>query len=210
MLRGLGAPQGSVRVPYADKACFSRHSGVTAGTRILVGVVGAPHGVRGELRLKSFTGEPMAVTTYGPLATEDAGGSLTITSARLLKGDMLVVRFDGVADRTAAERLTNLRLYVDRARLPATDDDEFYHADLVGLRAETTSGALIGAVVALQNFGAGDLLEVGQEKGDNLLVPFSKAFVPVVDLPGRRVVVADEALDDRRAHPADADKAEGQ
>lgn len=194
---------------YADKLCISRRGagrpGVSAKDRILVGVIGAAHGVRGELRLKSYTGEPGAIATYGTLASEDGRRSFVIASARALKDDMLVVRFEGVDDRTAAESLTNTRLYIDRARLPPPDADEFYHADLVGLRAETAAGTLIGHVVALQNFGAGDLLDIAPAQGESLLVPFSKAFVPTVDLAGGRVVVADAALEEAGPEPLGED-----
>ena len=162
--------------------------------RVLVGVIGAAHGVRGELRLKSYTEDPLAIAGYGPLETEDGRRALTPSSARLLKDDMLVVRFQEVGDRASAETLTNLRVYVPRARLPAAADDEFYHADLVGLRAETAGGASLGLVVAVQNFGAGDLLEIAPETGPTLLVPFTKAFVPVVDLQHRRIAVSYEAI----------------
>lgn len=172
---------------------------MTAGGRILVGVVGAAHGIRGDLRLKSYTAEPGAIAGYMPLRSEDGRRSLVIETCRPLKDDMLVVRFRGVADRNAAEALTNTRLYIDRTDLAPPDEDEFYHADLVGLRAETQAGALIGHVVALQNFGAGDLVEIAPSRGESLLVPFSKAFVPTVDLPGGRVVVADAALPDTDA-----------
>lgn len=163
--------------------------------RVLVGVIGAPHGVRGEVRLKSFTADPAAITGYGPLSTDDVRRTLTISSARALKDDMLVVRLAGVDDRTAAEELTNVRLYISRAQLPAAEEDEFYHADLIGLRAETVGGAPVGHVVAVQNFGAGDLVEIAPPSGETVLVPFSKAFVPTVDLASGRIVVADAALD---------------
>lgn len=175
--------------------------------QILVGVIGAPHGTRGEIRLKSYTGEPVAVAGYGPLSTEDGSRRFTIKSARLLKDDMLVVRLEGVDDRTAAESLTNIRLFIPRATLPAPEDDEFYHADLVGLSAETASGVSVGRVVGLQDFGAGDLVEIAPSRGESLLVPFTKAFVPVVDLAAGRIVVADEALDlaDGDAEPVPGD-----
>lgn len=162
--------------------------------RILVGVFGAPHGVRGELRLKSYTEQPLTITSYAPLSSEDGRQSFTIQSARLVKDDLLVVRLKDVDDRSTAERLTNLRLYVDRGQLPAVEEDEFYYSDLVNLRAETEAGELLGRIVALQNFGAGDLLEIAPTGKETILVPFTKAFVPVVDVASGRVVVADAAL----------------
>ena len=162
--------------------------------RILVGVFGAAHGVRGELRLKSYTEQPAAIAQYGVLSSEDGRQSFTLETARILKDDLLVVRVKGVQDRSEAERLTNARLYVERARLPVAEPDEFYHADLVGLRAEDHSGQFVGKIVALHNFGAGDLLEVAPSEGETILVPFTKAFVPVVDIQGGRVVFAENAL----------------
>jgi 16S rRNA processing protein RimM len=172
---------------------------VSEDGRILVGVVGAPHGVKGELRLKSYTDEPMTLATFGTLWAGN-GRRLSIASARPLRDDMLVVRLDGIGDRDAAAALTNLPLYVARCDLPTPEEEEYYHADLIGLAAETTGGEPCGQVIALQNFGAGDLLEIAPAVGDTFLVPFTKAFVPVVDVPGRRLVVTPEAIpDDARA-----------
>jgi 16S rRNA processing protein RimM len=164
--------------------------------RVCIAQIGAAHGVRGEVRLKSFTADPLSVTGYGPLETEDGKCRFEIETARPAK-DMLVVRLKGVTDRAAAERLTNLKLYVARARLPQPADDEFYYADLIGLAAVTAAGAPVGTVKALHNFGAGDLLEIEPAGGGNtLLLPFTAATVPVVDIAGSRVVVAppDEVL----------------
>lgn len=166
---------------------------MTQQQRILVGVVGAPHGIKGEVRVKSFTSTPSAIGSYGPLAT-DNGRPLTTLGVRPVKDDMVVARFEGVSTREAAAALTNTRLYVDRAVLPATDEEEFYHADLIGLRAETTDGAGLGRVVAIENFGAGDLLEIAPDEGETILVAFTKAFVPTIDLAGGRVIVSAEAL----------------
>ncbi|MEN3375921.1 MAG: rRNA processing protein RimM [Hyphomicrobiales bacterium] len=157
--------------------------------RVCIAQIGAAHGVRGELRLKPFTEDPLSVTRYGPLETEDGKRRFEIETARPAK-DMLVVRLKGVADREAAERLTNLRLYVARERLPKPADDEFYYADLIGLSAVTADGTPFGTVKALHNFGAGDLLEIEPASGGNtLLLPFTAAIVPVIDIAGGRVVV---------------------
>jgi 16S rRNA processing protein RimM len=157
--------------------------------RVCIAQIGAAHGVRGELRLKSFTEDPLSVTRYGPLETEDGKRRFEIETARPAK-DMLVVRLNGVADRAAAERLTNLRLYVARDRLPKPADDEFYYADLIGLAAVTAGGVSIGTVKAMHNFGAGDLLEIEPASGGNtLLLPFTAAVVPVVDIRGGKVVI---------------------
>jgi 16S rRNA processing protein RimM len=157
--------------------------------RVLIAQFGAAHGVRGEVRLKPFTEDPLSVTHYGPLEAED-GRRFEIEAARPAK-DMLVVRLKGVADRNAAEALKNLRLYVAREKLPAPADDEFYHADLVGLAAQTTGGEAFGVVKAVHNFGAGDLLEIEPAAGGpTVLLPFSETSVPTVDIAGRRIVVA--------------------
>ncbi len=171
---------------------------MAAAHRILVGVVGAPHGVRGEVRIKSYTGTPTAIGDYRPLTSEDGKGIFTIVGLRPLKDDLVVARFEGVSTREGAAALTNTRLYVDRAILPAPDEEEFYHADLVGLRAEAPDGMPVGHIIAVVNYGAGDLLEISQEQGDSLLVPFTKAFVPTIDLAGQRVVLSADALADRR------------
>ena len=163
-------------------------------SRILVGVIGAAHGIRGELRLKSYTAEPGAIRNYGPLTSSDGHRRFEIVSYRSLKDDMAVVRLKGVEDRASAEALTNTRLFIDRAQLPAPDEDEFYHADLIGLRAEMADGEEIGTVVTVQNHGAGDLVEIAPGRGETILVPFTKAFVPEIDLAGGRIVVAGGAL----------------
>jgi 16S rRNA processing protein RimM len=161
--------------------------------RILVGIFGAPHGVRGELRLKSYTADPMTIAGYDGLTDETGTRAFKIVSARPVKDDLLVVRVAGVADRTAAEKLTNVALSVERDSLPPAEEDEFYHADLLGLRVETQDGAVLGTVANVLNFGAGDILDVRPPAGENLLLPFTRAVVPVIDLAGGRVVVTPPA-----------------
>jgi 16S rRNA processing protein RimM len=157
--------------------------------RICVAQIGAAHGVRGEVRLWSFTGDPMAVATYGPLESEDGRQRFEIEALRPAK-DHFVARLAGVSDRTAAEKLTNVKLYVSRDKLPPVEDDEtFYHADLIGLAAVTPDGASLGTVTAIHNFGAGDLIEIRPEGGDALLVPFTSTAVPEIDMKARRMVV---------------------
>jgi 16S rRNA processing protein RimM len=159
-------------------------------SRGIVGVFGAAHGVRGEIRVKSFTADPSALSGYGPLSDAAGVRTFTITSARPLKDDLLVVRVAGVADRTTAEGLNGIELFVPRDRLPPAGEEEFYHADLVGLVAELPDRSVLGRVVAVPNFGAGDLLEIAPEAGgETILLPFTKAFVPTVDIPARRLVV---------------------
>jgi 16S rRNA processing protein RimM len=161
--------------------------------RICVAQIGGAHGIRGEVKLKSFTADPMAVRDYGPLQSEDGTVSVEIEALRPAKGH-LVARLRGVADRNAAERLANLRLFVPRERLPPPAADEFYHADLIGLRAVTADGAEIGTVVAMHDFGAGDILELEPlAGGTTIMLPFTDAFVPSIDIAGGRIVVAPPA-----------------
>jgi len=160
-----------------------------AGGRVCLGQIGAPHGVRGEVRLHSFTAEPAAIASYGPLETED-GRIITIETLRAA-AKSLVARLAGVADRNAAEQLVNTKLYVPRERLPEPQaPDEYYHADLIGLRAVDRAGKEFGTVVALHNFGAGDIIEVRPAHGgETQLLPFDAATVPEVDVVNGRVVV---------------------
>ena len=161
--------------------------------RVLIAQIGAAHGVRGEVRLKAFTEDPMSVTRYGALETEDGTRRFEIEAVRPAK-DMLVARLKGVADRNAAEALKNLRLYVARAKLPKPAADEFYYADLVGLAAQTASGEAFGTVKAVHNFGAGDLLEIEPAAGGaTMMLPFTEATVPAIDLAGRKLVIAPPA-----------------
>ena len=159
--------------------------------RICVAQIGAAHGLRGEVRLRSFTQDPAAVTSYGPLESEDGSRRFEIEALRPAK-DHFVARLVGIGDRDAAERLTNLKLYVPRDRLPPTeDDDTFYQSDLIGLAAVTPDGTALGTVQAIYNFGAGDIIEIAPAGGGApLMVPFTDAAVPAVDLVARRIVVA--------------------
>jgi 16S rRNA processing protein RimM len=157
------------------------------GDLVLLGVFGAPHGVRGEIRLKSYTADPAAIASYGPLTTED-GRIFELVSVRPQK-DVLIARVKGLASRDAAQALTHVKLYAPRDRLGEAEEDEFFHADLVGLRAETADGETLGTVVALHNFGAGDVLEIRPGRGQSILLPFTKEVVPVVDIPGGLMVV---------------------
>jgi 16S rRNA processing protein RimM len=154
-----------------------------------VAVIGAPHGVRGEVRLRSFTEDPMALMRYGALEAEDGSRALELEAVRPAK-NALVARFSEVTNRDAAAELRNVKLYVPRARLPEPEEETYYHRDLIGLVAVDPDGAVLGSVCAVQNFGAGDLIEIAPNAGGpSVLVPFTKAYVPVVDIPGGRVVV---------------------
>ena len=156
--------------------------------RICVAQIGAAHGIRGEVRLRPFTGDPMAITSYGPLESEDGTRRFEIEALRPSK-DIFVARLAGVKDRNAAEALTNLKLYVSRDRLPPAAEGEFYHADLVGLAAVTPDGTSLGTVTAVHNFGAGDVIEIKPESGETLLVPFTDTAVPEIDIAAGRMVV---------------------
>jgi 16S rRNA processing protein RimM len=160
-----------------------------AGARICLGQIGAPHGVRGEVRLHSFTADPTAIASYGPLESED-GRIFEIESLRPAK-HALVARLSGIADRDAAERLANTKLYVPRERLPEpAETDEFYHADLIGLRAVDYAGRECGTVVAVHNFGAGDLIELrAPDSAQTELLPFDAVTVPEIDIAHGRLVV---------------------
>lgn len=150
---------------------------------VLMAVIGAAHGIKGELRVKSFTGDPMALADYGPLFTKD-GRKFAIADIRP-GGNVVVVRFKGVNDRNTAEALTNTELFVDRSMLPDDgDQDEFYHADLVGLKVRDDTGAEVGRVTAVQNFGGGDILEIALDGRHEVLVPFTAAAVPEVAIAG--------------------------
>ncbi|WP_284179162.1 ribosome maturation factor RimM [Rhabdaerophilum sp. SD176] len=159
-------------------------------SRVALAVIGAPHGVRGECRVKAYTADPMAIADYGPLFSED-GRVFEIEQGRFLKDDMLVVKFVGEDDRDRVKALTGLLLYVDRASLPPPDEeDEFYHADLIGLPVYDQAGALVGTVLAMHDFGAGDLMEIRPASGGGTwLQPFTRVATPVVDIPGRRIVI---------------------
>lgn len=157
--------------------------------RVCVGAITGAFGVRGEVRLKSFTAEPEAVGSYGPLSTEDGTRSFTLRITRPVKGGF-AARLSGVTTKEAADRLRGTRLYAPREALPALPDDEFYHADLIGLEVVDTGGVQLGRVHAIMNHGATDLLElrVPGHKG-TVLVPFTREVVPTVDLGAGRIVL---------------------
>ena len=157
--------------------------------RILLGRIAAPHGIRGDVVIESYTSEPQAIAAYGPLESEDGTQRIEIRVVRVTpKG--VIAHVAGVDDRTSAESLKGLSLYVERERLPAAAEGEYYRADLIGLAAEDRDGRKVGSVVAVENYGAGDILELRLEgRAKTELIPFSDAFVPVVDIDGGRVVV---------------------
>ncbi len=159
-------------------------------TRVCVAQIGAAHGLRGGVHLRSFTEEPEAFAQYGPLETADGSRRFEIDSVKPSK-DGFTVRFVGVTRREQAETLRDTLLYVDRERLPAPDADEFYHSDLIGLTALSPEGETLGEVTAIHNFGAGDIIELKLTAGgQSVLLAFDQATVPEVDVAGGRVVVA--------------------
>ena len=155
---------------------------------ICIARIGAAHGVRGAVKLWTFTEDPFAVKTYGPLVTRDGARSFEVATAREAKGH-LVATLKGIATREDAERLNGTELYIARDKLPATSGDEYYHADLIGLAAVNAANEPLGRVIAIHNFGAGDIIEIAPTHGATMLLPFTNAVVPSVDLEGGRVVI---------------------
>ncbi len=157
------------------------------GDLVCLGALAGAFGVKGEVRLKSFCAEPAAIADYGPLVTED-GRSFELREMRPIKA-AFAARLSGVETREAAEALKGVRLHAPRDRLPDLGDDEFYHADLIGLAVLDTGGAELGRVRAVLDHGAGDILEIARPGRADLLLPFTRAAVPTVDVAGGRVVV---------------------
>jgi 16S rRNA processing protein RimM len=156
--------------------------------RVLLGEIGAAQGLKGEVRLRSFTQEPEAIGRYGALEDEH-GREIEIERVRVTP-KALIARVKGVTTREGAEALTHTKLYIDRARLPARDEDEWYHSDLIGLAANDAAGKTVGTIVAVHNFGAGDLIEVQPATGGaTVLVPFTRDTVPEVDVEGGRITL---------------------
>jgi 16S rRNA processing protein RimM len=155
---------------------------------ICVARIGAAHGVRGAVKLWTFTEDPLAVKRYGPLLTKDGARQFEVTHAREAKGH-LVATLKGVATREEAARLNGIELYIAREKLPATSEDEYYHADLIGLAAVTGANEPLGRVIAIHNFGAGDIIEIAPSHGATMLLPFTNAVVPIVDLRRGRLVI---------------------
>jgi 16S rRNA processing protein RimM len=177
---------------------------------VLLGEFGRAHGLKGEVRLKSFTADPAAIASYGPLLTT-GGQAVVLTGLRPAPGsapDLLIAGgVAGVTTRDAAETLNRVRLFVARDKLPPPGEDEFFLADLIGLPAEAPDGRVLGTVAAVPNFGGGDLLEIAPAgPGPSAFLPFTKAFVPLVDMAGRRVVVdaPDDFFEPAKPEPGDA------
>jgi 16S rRNA processing protein RimM len=155
---------------------------------ICVARIGTAHGVRGAVKLWTFTEDPLAVKAYGPLMTKDGARQFELTSAREANGH-LVATLKGISTREEAECLNGVELYIAREKLPDTDEDEYYHADLIGLAAVNGANEPLGRVIAIHNFGAGNIIEIAPPHGATMLLPFTNAVVPSVDVSGGRVVI---------------------
>jgi 16S rRNA processing protein RimM len=163
--------------------------------RVLLGAVLGAHGIKGEVKVKTFTLTPENLGRYGPLATKD-GRELVVASLRPTDTGQAVVAFQGVDDRNAADALRGEELFIARAALPDADAGEFYEADLLGLQAEDRTGKHLGTVRALHNFGAGDVIEIELAGGDTEFVPFQGDAVLTIDVKGGRIVVELPAEDE--------------
>ncbi len=158
---------------------------------LLAAVIGA-HGLKGEVKVKTFTETPDALARYRRLHAKDGRG-FTVSHAKATKSDEAVVTFAEVVDRNTAESLRGIELFVPREVLPEPDENEFYHTDLIGLTAMDAEDRVIGTIRAIHNFGAGDIIEIARSDGDSVMLPFAKDFVPVVDFANSRVVVVEPA-----------------
>ena len=156
--------------------------------RVCVGAVAGAHGVRGAIKIKSFTANPKDIARYGELEDESGERRFTLRLTGAGKG-VLIGHLSGIADRNQAEAARGLLLYLTRAALPPTEEDEFYHADLIGLDAVLSDGTLLGPVRAVHDFGAGDTLEIARPEGPPAMVPFTRAVVPSIDLAAGRLVI---------------------
>jgi 16S rRNA processing protein RimM len=180
---------------------------------VLVGEFGRAHGLKGEVRLKSHTGDPQAIAEYRPLIASN-GKTFSLKNVRTAPGgaaDLLIAVVDGVTTREASEALNRVQLYVAREKLPPPDeDDEFLLADLIGLAVQNEAGEIIGTVVDVPNYGGGDLLEIAPaQKGPTAFLPFTKAFVPTVDIAGKRIVAVppDDLFEQAKPAPDSEDEA---
>lgn len=182
--------------------------------RVLLGRIAGAHGVRGEVRLASFTEQPEAIAAYGPLSDKSGKRQFALVLKGRVRGDNLVAAIAGIGDRNQAEALAGTELYVDRAQLPAiADEGAYYHVDLIGLSVEDVDGRVLGRVMNVADYGAGPMLEIRGEGGE-LLLPFTDAVVPTVDLAGKRVVVVPPAEIEARPEtdakePSEGDEAAG-
>ncbi|POF32884.1 ribosome maturation factor RimM [Roseibium marinum] len=161
---------------------------VSDDQKVLMALIGAAHGIRGEVRVKPFGGDPLSFSDYGTLTTKDGKRSFEVEHARVKK-TVVITKFKGIADRNQAEELNGVELYIRRDQLPEPDEDEFYYSDLNGLTVIDQSGKMLGKVVSVQDFGAGDLLEIRPRRGGTFYVPFTREIVPEISLAEKRVTV---------------------
>jgi len=155
---------------------------------VLLGIIGSPRGINGDVRIKSFTAAPKDIASYGPLWNADATQSFEISVISIAK-EMIIARIEGIKNREAALSLNGMELYVPRKALPTTEEDVFYHIDLVGLTVETKEGEFLGLVEVVSNFGAGDVLEITNGPYKGLVIPFTKCAVPNVDIKSGKLIV---------------------
>ena len=172
--------------------------------RICLGVIAGAHGLDGAVLIRSFTADPTSIGAYGALG--DAAGTRSFAvKVRRVTAKGVVAKIAGIADRTAAEGLKGVELYIARDALPEPDDNEVYVADVIGLRVEDTDGRTMGTVESMVNYGAGDVMDVTLVSGGHLLLSFTKAVVPVIDVAGGRIVVAPPATTDAKEEDEDGD-----
>lgn len=185
---------------------MAKQATIMADQRVCVGVITGVHGIRGLVRVKSFTATPEDIAAYGPLNDKAGTRNFSLTVTGAAKG-VLLARIDGVNDRTGAEALRGVELWVERSKLPDAEDDEFYHADLVGLAAVREDGSKFGAVRALHDFGAGEMIEFDLEDGGTVFLPFTHDAVPKIDIgTGRIVVNPPHAIDATRDNDGAGDE----
>ena len=165
---------------------------------LLAAVIGA-QGLKGEVKAKVFTAAPDALQRYGAVHAKD-GRSFKITAFRPTKPGEAVIAFEGISDRNAAEALKGTELFVTRDALPATDEDEFYHADLIGLEARDGEGRMIGKVIAVHNYGASDVIELARDDGDHVMLAFTRETVPLIQIAEGYIVVAVPEDDEDNDH----------
>lgn len=178
-----------------------------SGKRVCLGAFAGAHGVRGDVKVKSFTAAPEDVAAYGPVTTDD-GRRFTLTVVRAMKPGIVLARAREIGTREDAAALSGTLFYVDRAALPETEEDEFYLDDLVGLDAFTADGAPAGRVIAVHNFGAGDILELenAPNRKGAVLIPFTKESVPEIDAAAGRLVIDAAYLEEEHGEPEGEDK----
>lgn len=205
--KGVRAPAGAAErdlLPPRQSAIAAEPLGAQRPARILLGHIASAHGIRGEVLVRSYAATPENIVAYGPLSDETGARRFELSVVGVTsKG--IVARIAGVCDRNSAEALAGQRLYVARERLPTAGEQEFYYSDLVGLRVSSENGAVLGEVIAVHNFGAGDIVEIRRRDGRTTeMIPFTRMFVPEVDLAGGRLVVALPAASQGRDGEPDA------